>query len=146
EVNYANTLPKGANPIIVREIDGQRYVSMGARLTTDQGGRVSVRSYSRRLEGTFTVANGFPVDLVTDSLALVALYNATGGAEWSNDTNWLTGEVGSWFGVTINGQSITALELPSNNLAGDVPDFVVDIQALETVDLSGNAITAIPDF
>lgn len=148
EVNYPATLPEGANPIVVREISGLRYASMGARFTSNTFGRIIVKSYSRGLKGMFTVANGFPGDLVTDSLALVAIYNSTGGDSWTTRENWLTigSTIDSWSGVTLTGQSITALDLSSNNLTGAVPDPIVDINALQTVNLSGNNITAIPDF
>ena len=36
-----------------------------------------------------------------DSLALVALYNSTGGPNWTNNTNWLNGPVSTWPGVTV---------------------------------------------
>ncbi|MFC1569296.1 LamG-like jellyroll fold domain-containing protein, partial [bacterium] len=35
-----------------------------------------------------------------DSLALAALYNSTDGANWIDNTNWLTGSIYEWFGVT----------------------------------------------
>lgn len=146
EVNYPNSLPVVANPIVVREVKGTEYASMGARFIEDTGSRTTVKSYSRRLNGLFTVAQGFPSDPVTDSLALVSLYESTDGAQWINDTNWLGGTIDTWFGVTVNGQSITAVTLPGNNLKGPVADPLVDILSLQTIDLSGNAITAIPDF
>lgn len=146
EVSYPNTLPIGANPIVVREVAGSKYASMGSRFTSNTSGRVTVRSYSKRLTGMFTVANGFKVDLVTDSLALVALYQSTGGPSWTLRNNWLTSKIETWSGVTVNGQSITALSLPANKLTGPVPDALVDIDALQTINLSGNSITAIPDF
>lgn len=145
EINYPNTLPTVIDPIVAREV-GTQYASMGARFISNSGGRVTVRSYSRRVKGLYTIAQGFPEDLVTDSLALVALYNSTGGATWTAKTNWLTGDVGTWAGVTLNGQSITALNLANNNLTGSVPDPLVDIQAMQTINMSGNKITAIPDF
>jgi len=146
EVNYPTTLPVVTNPIVAREVTGNQYASMGARLIDNSGARMTVRSYSRRLNGLFTVAQGFPSDPVTDSLALVALYQSTGGAQWTNKTNWLTGEIGTWFGVTVNGQSITAVELPANNLSGPVADPLVDILSLQTINLSANGLTAVPDF
>ena len=146
EVNYPLAMHSVSNPIVVREIDGQQYASMGARSIDDAGPRVIVKSYSRRTHGLFTVAQGFPSDPVTDSLALVALYESTGGPQWTTSTNWLTGTIDTWFGVTVNGQSITAVELPANNLAGPVADPLVDILSLQTVNLSANALTAIPDF
>ena len=36
-----------------------------------------------------------------DSLALVALYNATNGPNWTNNTNWLTTPVSQWVGAVI---------------------------------------------
>ena len=39
----------------------------------------------------------------TDRTALIALYNATGGPNWTNNTNWLSNEtVDEWHGVTID--------------------------------------------
>ena len=146
EVNYPTTLPISANPIIAREIAGNKYASRGARKITNSGGWVSIISYSRGLIGKFTVATGFPADLATDSLAMVALYNSTGGATWTTRTNWLTGEIETWSGVTVNGQSLTAMNLSANKLTGQVPDQLIDIVALQTVNLSGNTITSIPDF
>ena len=146
EVNYSSSLPTVINPIIVREISGAQYASMGARHIENTGTRTTVRSYSRRLNGLFTVAQGFPSDPVTDSLALVALYQSTGGGQWTNATNWLAGTIDTWFGVSVNGQSITSVELPANNLSGPVADPLVDILSLQTVNLSKNKLTAIPDF
>lgn len=146
EINYPNTLPVVSNPIVAREVPNQEYASMGARLIQDSGSRTTVKSYSRRLNGLYTVAQGFPSDPVTDSLALVALYNSTGGTQWTNKTGWLSSTIDTWFGVTVNGQSITAIELPNNNLTGPVADPLVDILSLQTVNLSANRITSIPDF
>ena len=47
--------------------------------------------------------------LESDSLALVALYNSTDGSNWTNNTNWLTGNVDTWFGVTVSGNRVTEL-------------------------------------
>ena len=42
-----------------------------------------------------------PVEM--DRSALVALYNATDGDNWTNNTNWLSDEpLGDWFGVTTD--------------------------------------------
>ena len=41
----------------------------------------------------------------TDRTALVALYNATDGANWTNNTNWLTNEaISEWHGVVTDGE------------------------------------------
>lgn len=146
EINYPNSLPVISNPIVVREITGSEYASMGARLIEDSGTRITVKSYSRRLNGLYTVAQGFPSDPVTDSLALVALFNTTGGPLWINNSDWLTGPIDTWDGITVNGQSITGVDLSNNNLTGPLADQLVDILSLQTVNLSGNKLSSLPDF
>ncbi|MEN8194176.1 MAG: hypothetical protein ABFS12_15235, partial [Bacteroidota bacterium] len=39
--------------------------------------------------------------LEQDSLALVALYDSTGGNNWTNNENWLTGPVSTWYGIKV---------------------------------------------
>jgi hypothetical protein len=146
EVSYPSALPVPERPIVVRTIAGNKYASMGARFIDKNASQVTVRSYSRGLHGIFSVAAGFPVDATTDSLALVALYQSTNGPSWTNKTNWLTGDVDTWFGVTKTGQNITGVQLSNNNLSGELADPFVDIGGLQTINLSQNKLTAIPDF
>lgn len=56
----------------------------------------------------------------TDRDALLALYNATDGANWENSTNWNTDAVLSdWYGVEVNDQGrVVSLSLYVNNLQG----------------------------
>ena len=56
--------------------------------------------------------------------ALVALYNATDGANWTDNTNWLNDGVplNSWHGVTTDAEGrVTVLNLSGNNLTGSIP-------------------------
>ncbi|HPR30862.1 MAG TPA: sugar-binding protein [Prolixibacteraceae bacterium] len=75
-------------------------------------------------------------DLSTDSLALVALYNATGGAGWMNQENWLTGPVNTWLGVTVEDDRVTRLELTNNNLNGSLPLELCYLTGLTQLNLS----------
>lgn len=81
-----------------------------------------------------------------DSLALQAFYNATGGPNWTTRTNWLSGNISTWFGVTVAGNEITAISLPNNNLIGTVPPDALTLDKLTTLNVSGNSITSIPDL
>ena len=46
----------------------------------------------------------------TDSLALVAIYDATGGDNWRDNTNWKSQEpVGEWYEVTVENGVVTEL-------------------------------------
>lgn len=56
----------------------------------------------------------------TDRDALVALYNATGGANWKQKTNWDTGvDLSQWCGIKVDEQGrVVELNLFWNNLQG----------------------------
>jgi len=81
-----------------------------------------------------------------DSLALVDLFNATGGSSWTVKTNWLTGNVSTWSGVGVTGNDVTTLNLANNNLQGAVPASLTTLYDITAIDLSGNSITALPNL
>ncbi|MEL6534159.1 MAG: hypothetical protein AAFQ98_02045 [Bacteroidota bacterium] len=73
-----------------------------------------------------------------DSLLLVELYTATGGAQWTQTWS-LADPVRSWFGVEVNEEGrVFKLELPNNNLRGQIPRGFLLNEALETLNFSGN--------
>lgn len=105
-----------------------------------------------------------------DSLALVAIYNASNGAEWTKG-NWdLATPVNTWTGVTVDAESnrVTALKLTTTvgipsawtlpketakltaltdlrinkqKISGDFPEVVYDMTWLQVLYLQGNDIT-----
>jgi len=77
----------------------------------------------------------------TDSLALVALYNTTDGANWTNTWN-LSQPVNSWQGVLLNDDGrVSELNLNSNGLSGDIPSEIGDLSSLINLYLSSNQLT-----
>ncbi|MCX6271710.1 MAG: hypothetical protein NTU44_10915, partial [Bacteroidetes bacterium] len=78
-----------------------------------------------------------------DSMALVDLYNLTGGPNWINHTNWLTGPVSSWYGITLNpgGNTVTDISLNCNNLTEQLPSSIGDFIFINSISLSGNYLT-----
>jgi len=77
-----------------------------------------------------------------DSLALVALYNATDGANWNNNTNWLSSEpISSWYGVTVSGDRVIKIQLSSNNLKGSLPSQIGNLSYLQELILPNNKIS-----
>jgi Leucine-rich repeat (LRR) protein len=82
---------------------------------------------------------------VKDSLALVALYDATNGPEWKNKSGWLSGTVNTWFGISLNGNNVTQINLSGNNLRGFIPSDIGKLTSLTHLDLNSNKlINSIP--
>ena len=83
----------------------------------------------------------------TDRAALVALYNATGGPNWTINTNWLTtAALSEWYGVTtdVDGR-VTHVYLSQNELNGEIPVELGDLASLQILDISQNELSgAIP--
>lgn len=75
-----------------------------------------------------------------DSLALVDLYNNTGGPNWSAHTNWLTGPVNTWKGISLVGDRVTAIRLTDNNLTGYLPGSLGNMNQLNVLFLFNNQL------
>ncbi len=83
-----------------------------------------------------------------DSLALVDLYKATNGENWTNNSEWLQGEVRNWKGVVLDNTEtqIVSISLTNNNLTGSLPDNW-SLSDLKWLNLSGNHIKeTVPNF
>ena len=79
----------------------------------------------------------------SDRAALVALYNATDGPNWTNDTNWLSNKpIGEWHGVTVNSSGrVVELSLRDNQLSGPLPPELGSLASLQSLDLQDNRLT-----
>ena len=128
-------------------------------------GAPNLTLYSREVTLTVTAASC----RTSDSLELVTFYNAMGGTGWTDNSNWLTGTLDTWNGVTLDGNgcliilslgnnnlvgslydfnftNLTRLSVSSNQISGSIYDFV-DMPEIRTLNLSNNLLTgSIPDF
>ena len=89
-----------------------------------------------------------PTPATTEKGALTALYEATGGANWSDKRNWLTDEpISIWYGVTTDSSGrVTELDLRSNKLTGEIPDLRA-LTHLEFLKVAGNDLVGpVPTF
>jgi hypothetical protein len=81
----------------------------------------------------------------TECEALVALYEATDGDNWTSNTGWLTtGTPCDWYGVTCSADSVSEISLNKNNLTGALPAEIGDLTNLTELYLYGNGITSLP--
>ena len=89
---------------------------------------------------TVTVSDAAPGS-PTNRAALVALYDATGGADWTNKTNWKSSAaLSTWHGVITDFDGrVTQLYLGDNNLSGVIPTELGNLTNLRTLHLYGNS-------
>jgi len=77
-----------------------------------------------------------------DSLALIALYDATDGSNWTNNANWLSGPIGTWHGVTVDAEGrVSQLQLNENGLNGTLPAEIEQLAQLTSLGLGDNNLT-----
>ena len=75
-----------------------------------------------------------------DRDALVAIYNAMGGASWNQQRNWLSGEpVEDWYGVSTDEFGrVTGLDLYYVGLSGPLPPEIGGLTYLEDLSIAQN--------
>ena len=78
-----------------------------------------------------------------DRAVLVELYNATGGPNWADNTNWNSDRpIGEWYGVITDGTGrVKDLHLFDNQLNGSIPSSLGSLANLELLLLSDNQLS-----
>ena len=112
-------------------------------------------------EGTVTItaamgdaSGAAEITVSPDRAALVALYEATDGLNWVDNTNWLTDTpLGEWYGVDVDGSGrVVSIdlsgsfvgntnELASHGLSGPLPPELGNLDKLELLSLAQNRLT-----
>ncbi len=115
--------------------DGQDDLLVGA-YSEDGGALNAGRAYL--FSGAVDGGGG----AVQDSLALVALYNATDGPNWARNANWLTGPLNSWQGITLDAEGrVVTVALASNQLNGTLPPEIGQLERVQNLRLQINALS-----
>ncbi len=76
-----------------------------------------------------------------DSMALVSLYNFSGGVSWFDHSGWLQKPVSQWYGIVLNEQGhVLSIDLSGNGLIGFIPPGIWTMGKMEIMDLSENQL------
>ena len=79
---------------------------------------------------------------LSEKEALTALYDATGGEHWTNRTNWCSDKpLSEWYGITYYNDKVQWINLPWNNLQGEIPDEFFSLPNLIHLNFEGNKLT-----
>ena len=119
------------------------YGTANAKYDLDNDGVVGISDFLAFVDVYGQTVQTVLVDSVeADRAALIALYNATDGAGWDNNTNWLSDKpLGEWHGVTTNAQGrVVSLSIDYNLLVGTIPPEIGNLSQLETLVLDGNGL------
>ena len=74
--------------------------------------------------------------LLEERAALVALYNATDGAHWKNNTNWCSDKpLSEWYGISTDPETnrVVGLDLSHNGLNGALPAEMANLRRLNSL-------------
>ena len=125
-------------------------VDASGLVTAVGGGAVMVTATAGEVFGDALVT----VEIDLDRVALVALYNATDGPNWVDNTNWLTdAPLGEWYGVDTDADGrVVRIDLAGrwdnetrvyipHGLRGELPIELANLTELTNLDLSRNDLT-----
>ncbi len=120
----------------------QRIVEPAGEIAPFSGKLTTAPGGAGDRDGASVAGNGL-VESSRDYEVLVAIYNATGGERWKNNTGWLTDpNLHRWFGVTLDSNGrVVALDLEENNLRGRLPIEIGDFSRLRHLYLGINQLT-----
>jgi hypothetical protein len=138
-----------ANPITVGYLD---------LIPTDAGslkGKFSNQDEDAVVRAASWLVHEDPLDQVTQLLprfALAVIYLQTGGADWTNSTNWLSEKsFCDWYGVHCGdpghpldhffADKVRELDLEGNNLNGQVPESIAILREMRVLWLNDNSIS-----
>ena len=121
----------------------------GATATSRSGNLVSgtVTAPVTSGAGLYAIGYYFNEQLrVQDSLALVRIYESTGGDEWIGASGWMTNNLDLWDKIILTDKRVSTLNLSSNNLIGTFPTISEGLELVSDLNLSSNELEVVGDI
>lgn len=150
--NWTVEIPAAADWCEVDKAAGTGVDTLTFTLAANESGvlrtvKVKVKA-SETVSATITISQGriMPAAVKKDSLALIAIYNASEGATWTEQSRWdLSKPFYEWKFVTtdpVTGR-VTGLELTEKDLVKtewELPSAIGDLTALKVLKISGQKL------
>lgn len=131
--------------LVATPLSGYQFTSWSGSLSGNANPATLIMDTDKSVTATFSQSSFCSAVTEipqTECEALIALYNNTNGAGWSDNSNWLdTTSPCSWFGVTCSNNHIIQLELPNNQLNGTLPQQLSALSNLQILSLYLNQIS-----
>jgi Leucine-rich repeat (LRR) protein len=104
--------------------------------------RFDVTQPQNRAGINFTLPTQGILPPVAERQSLEALYDATSGPGWTNQTGWKINEnICTWYGITCYDGHVVGINLNTNNLTGPLPVNLSNLSNLQALSLQNNKLT-----
>lgn len=129
----------GTPPVELTELDLDTLLLNGTQLCFAEGD--GFQDWLSTIQNTDYETCGV-VNPHPDVDALVAIYNATGGAEWRERGNWLShSPIETWYGIVTDDQNrVTEINLFGLGLNGSIPPEIEELSELKRLHLGSNRL------
>ena len=129
----------GTPPVELTELDLDTFLLNGTQLCFAEGD--GFQDWLSTIQNTDYETCGV-VNPHPDVDALVAIYNATGGAEWRERGNWLShSPIETWYGIVTDDQNrVTEINLFGIGLNGSIPPEIGELSELKRLHLGSNSL------
>ncbi|MDE2762778.1 MAG: Ig-like domain-containing protein [Gemmatimonadota bacterium] len=115
--------------------------------TVDTAGTVTAVGFGQtRISARYDTLTGVAAVEVartfTDREILEMFYEATGGGDWNENTNWLSDRpLSQWAGIETDAEGkVSGISLPRNNITGNIPPELGHLANLEVLSIYGNLL------
>lgn len=121
-----------------------RYEEFSIVITSAEGGVMTKSSselvINRSMVRPTSDLEFIPDEIVGDREALIAFYNATGGQDWVNSTNWCTDEpLDTWYGITTDDEGrVTRISMMDNRITGPAGKTLAPLTKLTYINFNYN--------